>query len=156
MKKQNKPSDLETQLKWNAKSTRGDLTQLDWNTAHLKSHLEIEKKLNYILTEVSANGRPGLDASLKDIYTSQSEIKEKLGVIQEAMQAELDRTAFFRAAKKMASSSWIVQFMQSKFGFVLGVTILILVLNALVYPLGAIVPALVVTIKWATKFLAGS
>ena len=43
---------------------------------HAEAHKIINAKLSYILNEVSANGNPGLDNSLKDLYQGQKPRKE--------------------------------------------------------------------------------
>lgn len=81
-------------------------------------HAVIEKKLSYILNEVSANGNPGLDNSLKDLYQGQKAIQAKLEEIHSAIKPELDKAAWWKATKQMVLSSAFYRFHSTKPGFI--------------------------------------
>ena len=101
---------------------------------HIMMHAVIEKKLSYILNEVSANGNPGLDNSLKDLYQGNKEIKAKLDEIHQAIQPALDKAAFWNAARAMFKSSRFWQFHTTKFGAAVLAVAVFLILNAILHP----------------------
>lgn len=99
--------------------------------AHLLEH---DRKLSYILNEVSANGNPGLDNSLKDLYKGQKEIKASLQEIITLIKPDMDRANMYKAIREAIKSNGIVRFCQTKVGFAITATIGIIIVNTILHP----------------------
>ncbi|MFA6295595.1 MAG: hypothetical protein WC666_04230 [Candidatus Paceibacterota bacterium] len=111
---------------------------------------EVETKLHYIITEVSANGNKGLEPSLRDIY-QMSKLNNEMAQqnnaaileMRAAIQPDLDRTAFWKAGRKMFQTSWFGKFFSSNTGRMFGVVGLFIfalpLLNAFGVPTAAII-----------------
>ena len=95
---------------------------------------EHTKKLSYILNEVSANGNPGLDASLKDLYRGNKEIKAKLDEIHELIKPDIDRANLWKAIRAVVKTNGFIKFCKTKFGAVVVGIGVILLANAILYP----------------------
>ena len=124
-----------------------------WKSEHDAAHKQISSDLDYILKKVSANGRPGLDASLKDIFSAQKEIQTALHAMQETMQPELDRSAFKRAAKKMFESNGFVKFCRTKIGATVVLLIFIVAANSILTPVLGTALTVQSVWYWAKKVL---
>lgn len=124
-----------------------------WTVEHKEAHKQISQDLNYILREVSANGRPGLDASLKDIFQGQRDIKATLAVMQETIQPDMDRSAFKRAAKKMFDSNEFVKFCRTKVGATVVLVIFVVAANSLLSPVFGTALTVQSVWYWARKLI---
>lgn len=118
---------------------------------HIESHKEIERKLSYILNEVSANGNPGLDNSLKDLYQGQKRIEGKLDVIFELIKPDMDRANFWKAGREMLKSSPFFKFHTTKFGFGVLVVAVLLILNALLHPYEGLAGIFMLVVEFLKK-----
>ena len=96
--------------------------------------LEHDRKLSYILNEVSANGNPGLDNSLKDLYKGQKEIKATLQEIITLIKPDMDRANMYKSIREAFKSNGLVKFCQTKIGFAITITIGIVIVNAILHP----------------------
>lgn len=104
---------------------------------------EVETKLHFIIHEVSANGNKGLEPSLRDIYQLSKQNNAAINELKEAMQADLDRTAFWKAAKKMFKTSWFGKFFESKVSTAVFVVLFILFSMPILHAFGVNTPVLV-------------
>lgn len=110
---------------------------------------DVEAKLHHILYEVSANGNKGLEPSLKDIYQmskANNEMAQQnnaaIAELRAAIQPDLDRTAFWKAGRKMFQSSWFGKLLSSTSGRVFGLIAFLVFLMPLLHAFGIPTPAI--------------
>lgn len=103
-------------------------------TLHEQAHEEISRQLHHILNEVSANGNPGLDASLKDLYKGQTDIRKHLHEIHNLVKPDLDRAAFYKQAAHVWKQSWLYRVFDTKLKATISTIILLLLIQVIVHP----------------------
>lgn len=84
--------------------------------------------------EVSANGNPGLDASLKDLYKGQTEIKKKLDIVFAEIKPDLDRALFWKQAKEMYHTTWLSWCFKTKTRTFITLVAALLTANIFIHP----------------------
>jgi hypothetical protein len=123
---------------------------------HKALHKEVDRKLDYILNKVSANGNPGLDNSLKDLYQGQKNIEKKLDSIFALIKPDMDRANFWKAAKEVYKSSPFFKFHSTKFGMFILIVAILLITNALIHPFEGVVGVFMLLAQFVNKFFGGA
>lgn len=119
----------------NAKRINPLRCRTDIIIAHEHRFDAIEKYLNFILNDVSANGRPGLQNSLQDIYNIVKQNSNEIMQLRNAMQVELDRKALINALKKYFNSSYFSALFKTKKSTFVFILLFVVILNSLAHPL---------------------
>jgi len=94
------------------------------------------QELRKIIEGVSANGKPGLQASLKDMYDKNEEvhtdiklIKNDIKELNEFIKPKLMREAWWLATQNLFRSTKFFRFATSKFGFALTMFLIVVLIN---------------------------
>lgn len=124
------------------------------------AHEEINNKLGYILNEVSANGNPGLDASLKDLHKGQIDIKtvqlemlSKVNAVYALAKPDLDRAAFYKQAMALWKQSWLYRAFDTKLKATVSTFILLLMIQVIVHPFIETTLSVAAIVMWVEKIM---
>jgi len=118
---------------------------------HDQAHAEISVQLDHILNKVSANGNPGLDASLKDLYKGQMDIRKHLHEIHSLVKPDLDKAAFYKQATHVWKQSWVYHAFDTKLKASISVIILLVVIQVIVHPFVETTLSVGLIAAWAMK-----
>jgi archaellum component FlaC len=93
----------------------------------------VEKGVDFILNRVSANGRPGLENSLKDIHSEVKSIASSLTAVLDATKTSRAWTDVRRSVRSLMKESAMGMVLTNKIGRYGTLLVLILTVNSLLH-----------------------
>lgn len=121
---------------------------------HIEMHKAIDQKIEYILNHVSANGNPGLENSLRDLYKGQKEIHSKLDEIYTLVKPDLDKAALWKQVKSVYAQSWIAQCFKTKWRATFSLIIILIAIQIITHPFTETSLSLAAIFAWAKKIVS--
>ena len=106
----------------------------------IKIHAErierVEKGLHFILYEVSANGRPGIENSLRDIYAEVKAVRASVDVVLDATETSRAWSDVRRALRGIMRKSALASILANKVGRTIVFVLVLLIVNSLLHAIG--------------------
>lgn len=121
--------------------TRDQYKILREDVDHLKVNIQ---KVETTLATVSANGRQGLENSLKDLYNKNVEIQKQLNELKLIVEPIVERGAWLRLTKKVFDNSWMGKVHRSKPARYVVLFIVVILVNTVLHSFGIVldIPAM--------------